>query len=130
MGILRRNWIRWDHRHAVIPLGPRVQGYDVLANTYIDRQGAKNLSDATEDCWQALLQHDLPAFGQSVRRSFEAQIAMFPHMMNDMVAELLGQYHSQALGWKLSGAGGGGYLIFVTETPIPDSMRVCIRRKE
>ncbi|HHW88978.1 MAG TPA: hypothetical protein GX400_22540 [Chloroflexi bacterium] len=34
-----------------------------------------------------------------------------------------------ALGWKLSGAGGGGYVIFVTEQPLPESMRVVVRRR-
>jgi len=114
----------------LVPLGPRSADFDVLSDTRIDQAGAKALSDATEDCWQAILQRDLNGFALGVRRSFEAQIAMFPHMMNAMVADLLDQYHQQALGWKLSGAGGGGYLIFVSDHPIPAAMGVCIRRKE
>jgi galactokinase/mevalonate kinase-like predicted kinase len=34
-----------------------------------------------------------------------------------------------ALGWKLSGAGGGGYLIFITEKDIPNSLKIHIRRR-
>jgi len=33
------------------------------------------------------------------------------------------------LGYKLSGAGGGGYLICVTHEPIPDSIGVKIIRE-
>ena len=41
---------------------------------------------------------------------------MFPNMMNDSVVELIDKYKELALGWKLSGAGGGGYLILVADT--------------
>jgi galactokinase/mevalonate kinase-like predicted kinase len=54
---------------------------------------------------------------------------MFPLMMNDMVAEMIETYCHQALGWKLSGAGGGGYLILVADHPIENAIRICIRRK-
>ncbi len=115
---------------CMIPLGPRTADFDVLSDTCIDREGAKALSDATESCWQAILRRDLPAFGQAFRQSFEAQIAMFPHMVNDTILKLIDQYRDQAFGWKLSGAGGGGYLIFVTEKQIQDSMGILIRRKD
>jgi cytidyltransferase-like protein len=113
----------------LIPLGPRGPEYDVLENTRIDRQGAKALSDATYGCWEAILKHDIVKFGHYFRASFEAQIVMFPNMMNEMVAELIEEYRNEALGWKLSGAGGGGYLILVADHPIENAIRICIRRK-
>jgi cytidyltransferase-like protein len=112
----------------LVTLGPRHDGYAVLADTYIDCQGAKALADATDDCWQAILTRDIQKFGTSIRASFDAQIAMFPNMMNEQVASLIEQYRDQALGWKLSGAGGGGYLILVSDTPIPNAMRIIARR--
>ena len=54
---------------------------------------------------------------------------MFPHMMNEAVAEMIEQYQDRALGWKLSGAGGGGYLILVADQPIENAIRIIIRRK-
>ncbi len=113
----------------LIPLGPRESGYDPLSERYITRANACALSEATENCWKAILAHDAAQFGLSVRRSFEAQIAMFPNMINPMILELIRQYREVAYGWKLSGAGGGGYLILVSESPIPDALRVSIRRR-
>jgi cytidyltransferase-like protein len=113
----------------LIPLGPRLAGFNVLENTHIDRSGAKALSDAAEGCWQAMQDHDICEFGRYMRLAFEAQIAMFPNMMNDAVAQQVKQYQEQALGWKLSGAGGGGYLIFIADHPIKDAIRIIIRRK-
>jgi galactokinase/mevalonate kinase-like predicted kinase len=54
---------------------------------------------------------------------------MFPNMMNDRIAELIEQYQEKALGWKISGAGGGGYLILVSDTPIENAVRVIARRE-
>jgi cytidyltransferase-like protein len=113
----------------LVTLGPRHAEYDVLANTGINRQRAKALADATETCWEAIKHRDLYSFGRAYRESFEAQIAMFPNMMNDSVAKLIARYKDQALGWKLSGAGGGGYLILVADRPIENAIRVVARRE-
>lgn len=112
----------------LVTLGPRHSEYDVLADTNITPAGARALAEAADGCWQAVLAHDLERFGHFFRASFEAQIAMFPHMMNDDVAKLIEQYRDIALGWKLSGAGGGGYLILVSDTPIENAVRVVARR--
>ena len=113
----------------LMALGPRHTGYSVLSGTRITRERAKALADATENCWQAILNRDVNSFGQYFRASFEAQIAMFPNMMNQMVAKLIHQYKDVALGWKLSGAGGGGYLILVSDKPIDGAVRVIARRE-
>jgi cytidyltransferase-like protein len=112
----------------LVTLGPRRSEFDVLADTDITPSKACALAQAAEDCWQAILTHDIVRFGRSFRASFEAQVAMFPHMMNDDVARLIEQYQDSALGWKLSGAGGGGYLILVSQKLIKNAVRVIARR--
>jgi hypothetical protein len=112
----------------LVPLGPRGPEFDVLSKTHIDRDNAKALADATKDCWNAILAHDLQGFGRYLRAGFEAQIAMFPYMVNETVHKLIQEYADQALGWKISGAGGGGYLILVSETPIEGGFQIVIRR--
>lgn len=112
----------------LVMLGPRHMDFDVLAGTCIDRNGAKALADATDDCWEAIQRRDVVSFGRSMRAAFEAQIAMFPKMMNDAVTHLIEEYKDVALGWKLSGAGGGGYLILVSDKPIENTVRIVARR--
>ena len=113
----------------LVPLGPRHADFDVRADTQFDREKAKALADAADDCWQAIKDRDVYAFGSAFKASFDAQIAMFPNMMNDMVTALIAKYRDIALGWKLSGAGGGGYLILVNDTPIKDAIQVTARRE-
>ena len=119
-------WI--EQRIWMIPLYPRHDNYDVLANTNIDETGAKKLSEATESCWKALQQKDAKAVGKHMTESFEAQIAMFPNMVSpDMLAQIE-IYKLTVLGWKVSGAGGGGYLIFFSEQPIENAIQIRIRK--
>jgi len=113
----------------LVPLGEREAGYNPLSDTHITRDGAKALSEAAEGCWKAILEHDQPRFGLFMRRSFEAQVAMFPHMVSPLVEDMIERYRDVALGWKLSGAGGGGYLILVADRPIPNAIHIRIRRK-
>jgi len=55
---------------------------------------------------------------------------MFPRMLNEKISRVIDNYRDTALAWKLSGAGGGGYLIFLSEKDIPNSIRVKIRIKD
>lgn len=113
----------------LVSLGPRQADFDVLSDTNITPGGARLLADAAENCWQSILAHDIVNFGHFFRASFEAQIAMFPHMMTGDVTSLVRQYQNIALGWKLSGAGGGGYLILVSDKPVENAVRVIARRE-
>lgn len=119
----------WIEKHLwLINLSPRVNGYNVLSDTKINEEGAQLLADAAEGVWRAISDKDLKAFGESVKKSFEAQIAMFPHMVNPYILEQISFYEPQALGWKISGAGGGGYLVLISDHPIKNGIQLKIRR--
>ena len=112
----------------LIPLTPRVASYDVLANTDINEEKARALSVAADKCWDALLERNAVEVGKTIAQSFEAQIAMFPNMVIPEILEQLELYKNHTLGWKLSGAGGGGYLILFSEKPVENAIQIRIRR--
>lgn len=120
----------WIENHLyLITLGPRESHFDVLSGTKINTKNAEALRDAAKNCWEAILRRDLKRFGQYVRESFEAQYALFPHMVYCDLFKVIDRYKDSACGWKLSGAGGGGYLILVGEKPVEGAMQIRIRRK-
>ena len=49
-------------------------------------------------------------------------------MVTEGVFEQIEHYKNEVLGWKLSGAGGGGYLIFFSEKPVENAIQIRIRR--
>jgi cytidyltransferase-like protein len=119
----------WLEEHlSLVSLTPRVSGYNVLAKTFINDTNAAALSKAAIACWDAIKLKDLTAFGQAFRESFEAQIAMFPNMVDAEIMKDIQSYRDKALGWKLSGAGGGGYIILVSDKPIENAFKIRIRR--
>ena len=117
-----------DRHIRLVPLGPRDGRFDVLADTNIDAGAARRLAAAADRCWQALLDRNLPAFGAAVRASFEAQVAMFPNMTNDSVRHAIAGHARTAYGWKLCGAGGGGYVMLVTDGGVEHGIPVVVRR--
>lgn len=122
--------LNWLENHIyLIPLNPRFEGYDVLSNTDIVQDKVISLSKASENCWNSILKMDLISFGKYFTESFMSQISMFPNMVDDSIMEIINEYKDKCLGYKLSGAGGGGYLILVNDTTIENSIQIKIRRK-
>ena len=120
------NWI--EKRIWIVPLYPRKDSYDVDANSQITKENIKLLSDAAQKCWDAILDKNVDDWGKFTTESFEAQIRLFPNMAPDDVLQTIECYKYQAKGWKISGAGGGGYLILISETPIEYAFQIKIRR--
>jgi|WetSurMetagenome_2_1015567.scaffolds.fasta_scaffold22539_2 cytidyltransferase-like protein len=127
--ILEEDLLCWIEEHLyLIMLGPRDDNYQVLENTYVDKRNAEALCIAANKTWDALLEKNLEKFGEFFKRSFEAQIKMFPNMVKNDIIYAIDKYKDSAYGWKLSGAGGGGYLIFISKKPIKGAMQIKIRR--
>lgn len=112
-----------------INLAPRTQSFNVLDKSCPDEKGARWLAGSALKVWEAILEKDAVKFGNYFRESFDAQVSMFPLMVNERIQETVQQYSKSALGWKISGAGGGGYLVLVSEKPIDNAMQIKIRRE-
>jgi cytidyltransferase-like protein len=123
--------LSWLEAHiCLIPMFPRPAGTSVIEGCKISAEGVKALSSAAADCWNAIMNMDLPAFAKAYQASFEAQISMFPAMMNYRIKEYIDQYRNQVLAWKMSGAGGGGYLAVVYDGQKPEAgFPIKIRRR-
>ena len=113
----------------LIPMAPRSGSYDVLENTNIDAAGAERLSCAAIECWNAINAKDVDAWGMATTESFNAQIAMFPNMMAEHVVKAINEYKDSVKGYKITGAGGGGYLVIINDTPVKNALQIRIRRK-
>jgi cytidyltransferase-like protein len=123
--------ISWlEKRISMLTLWPRPEDFNVLKNTHINAENVKKLTTAAEKAWEGLQEMNMKKFSEGFKNSFEAQVRMFPDMLNDRIEKVIEKYSKEALAWKLSGAGGGGYLIFVSEKLIPGSFRIKIRMKE
>lgn len=123
------NLLKWIESHLwLVPLYPRCQDYDVYSGTCITVENVKVLAKYVDVVWNAILTKDVKSWAQATTASFKAQIAMFPNMCPPDVLKTIEKYESVSLGHKLLGAGGGGYLLLISETPIENAFQIRIRR--
>jgi cytidyltransferase-like protein len=123
--------IHWlEDRLYMVTLWPRPADFVVLENTNVTTENVKNLTNAAEIAWNGLITKDIIEFSKGFLASFNAQVTMFPKMLNNKISGVIDEYRNQALAWKLSGAGGGGYLVLISEKKIHNAIRVKIRLKD
>ncbi|NLA49054.1 MAG: adenylyltransferase/cytidyltransferase family protein [Bacteroidales bacterium] len=123
--------IRWlEERLFMVTLWPRPDGFDVLSDTHINEENVRNLASAADMAWEGLINRDIDKFSEGFLNSFRSQTRMFPKMLTPEIDKIIRQYEGKARAWKLSGAGGGGYLILISEEKIPNSFRIKIRLRE
>ncbi len=148
----------WLEEHlCMIPMFPRRSGCSVVEDKDITLERVQHLAKAADDCWDAIMRKDLSGFASAFRASFEAQVAMFPGMVNPTIVgdvpavkvdpatgmaedgflptvqDYIDRYSQVpgVLAWKMPGAGGGGYLVLVCESrdAFPEgAIEVTIRR--
>lgn len=130
--------LTWLESHiCMIPMDPRRPGCSVVEGKDITEVKVKALAKAADDCWNAILSRDFPAFAAAFKASFDAQVAMFPAMIQGCVQGFIDQYSvlSEVHAWKMPGAGGGGYLVLVVDDvkefagKHPEAIALTIRRK-
>lgn len=122
----------WLESHlALVPMFPRRPGCSVVEGKDITPEKVKSLTNAADRTWNAILSMDFDEFVKGYQDSFEAQVAMFPAMIQPGVNEWIEKVKSErALACKMTGAGGGGHLLIVhdgSNVPV-DAIPIKIRR--
>ena len=108
--------LHWLEDHlCMIPMFPRRDGCSVVEGKDNTPVKVRALAAAADRCWDAIQRRDLEEFAAAYRASFEAQVAMFPAMIQPGVQDYIDRYSAMdsVLAWKMPGAGGGGYLALV-----------------
>ena len=121
--------LSWLEQHvSLVLLWPRPANTNLLTETYINEENVRQLTEAADICWESIINKDFSRFAEGVRLSFEAQIRMFPAMVPPEVQKAIDLYKDKAIAWKLAGAGGGGYMVIISEKPVPNAIQIKIRR--
>ncbi len=123
--------LSWIENHVcLVEMFPRRPGCSVVKNKDINSEKVRNLTEAADRCWNAVMAKDLKGFASAFMASFNAQVAMFPGMMQPGVQEHIDRWKDKALAWKMLGAGGGGHLALVVDEIPEGIIKIKIRRKD
>ena len=115
----------------LIPVEPRPPGYNPIAKKNLDPKWITCLSQAGQDCFAAICRRDAKALGASLNRNMKCWETLLPLTVRHPLIKvdlipLLRAYQRQYLGAMYSGC-GGGYLIVVSNEPVPGAFNVNIR---
>jgi len=115
----------------LIPVEPRPEGYRPLGKKNLDPKWIARLSQSGKDCFDAVLQMNVKALGAALNLNMKCWETLLPHVVRhpllrvDLMS-LLKAYQRQYPGAMYSGC-GGGYLMVVSDKPVPGAFHVNVR---
>ena len=115
----------------LIAVEPRPEGYSPLGVKNLDPKWVARLGQSGKDCYDAILDMDVKRLGKSLNLTMKCwetilpQVVRHPRLRVDLMP-ILQAYQQQYPGAMYSGC-GGGYLIVVSEEPVPGAFQVEVR---
>jgi hypothetical protein len=123
---------RWlDKVLHLIPVESRPDGYNPLGEKNITPKWVAKLGQSGQDCYNAIVKMDAKALGAALNLNMQCWETLLPHVVRHPLLRLdlmplLKAYQQQYLGAMYSGC-GGGYLIIVSNEPVPGAFKVNVR---
>jgi len=123
---------RWlSRRLHLLPVEPRPEGYSPLGVQNLEPQWVARLGQSGRDCYDAIVRMDAPALGAALNLSMACWERLLPRVVRHPALRvdlmpLLKAYQRQYAGAMYSGC-GGGYLIVVSDRPVPGAFQVNVR---
>jgi hypothetical protein len=125
---------RWlENVLHMIPIAPRPDGYSPLGVKNLDVAWIRRLAQSGKDCFAAITAQDLQTLGASLDEcmlcweTILPETVRHPVLKTDLLAPLR-YYQANYPGAMYSGC-GGGYLIVVSDQPVPGAFRVKVRTR-
>jgi hypothetical protein len=115
----------------LIPVEPRPDGYSPLGIKNLKRNWIAKLGQSGKDCYDAIVRMDAKALGASLNLTMKCWETLLPYVVRHPALRvdlmpILKAYQKQYHGAMYSGC-GGGYLIVVSEKPVPGAFKVRVR---
>lgn len=115
----------------LLPVEPRPEGYSPLGVRNLTPKWVASLGRSGRDCYDAIVKRDATALGTSLNLTMKCWETLLPHVVRHPslrvdLMPILKAYQRQYPGAMYSGC-GGGYLIVVSEKPVPGSLKIEVR---
>jgi hypothetical protein len=115
----------------LIPVEPRPDGYSPLGIKNLEPKWVARLGQSGKNCFDAIVKMDARSLGASLNLNMKCWETLLPHVVRHPLLRvellpLLAAYQKQYLGAMYSGC-GGGYLIVISEKPVPGAFQVNVR---
>lgn len=106
----------------LIPLFPRPINYDPLQIKNIQYETVKKLGESGRQCYDAIMDMNLNLLRKSLIDCMNCWKSMFPRVLDPIIEERLALYPG-----LITGAGGGGYIIYTSDSEVQESKKIKVR---
>ena len=123
---------RWvEEVFHLVPINQRPAGYSPLDIRNLDPGWIAQLGRTGKDCFDAILNTDIRRLGAAMNHCMRCWEVLLPHTVRHPLIHIdlqgiLSWFQSRYPGAMYSGC-GGGYMIVVSEEPVPGSLRIRVR---
>ncbi|HUE01897.1 MAG TPA: hypothetical protein VMR62_20165, partial [Bryobacteraceae bacterium] len=123
---------RWvEQVFHLVPINQRPAGYSPLGIRNLEPAWIAQLGQTGKDCFDAIVNTDIRGVGAAMNHCMRCWELILPHTVQHPVINIdlkgiLSWFQSRYPGAMYSGC-GGGYMIVVSEKPVPGSMPVRVR---
>ncbi|MCL2339250.1 MAG: hypothetical protein FWC51_04865 [Proteobacteria bacterium] len=107
-----------------MPTQKRHKDYKPFINKDTIGRSAKRLSDSSAMGWRAIKEMDTDRLATAMNECRMAHQILIPNMFEINLSV------PDAMGYKFVGAGGGGYLMAVSDKPVPNGIKFKIVQSE
>jgi len=130
--ITSKRHARWLEKVLhLLPIEPRPHGYNPLGVKRLEPKWVECLGRSGRDCFDAIKEMDVDALGASLNATMRCWEKLLPHVVAHPLIKIdlkaiLRTYQRCFSGAMFSGC-GGGYLIVVSDKPVPGAARINVR---
>ena len=123
---------RWlSHVLHLIPVEPRPDGYNPIGVKNLEAKWVAKLGQSGRDCFDSIVQMNVKKLGASLNLNMKCWETLLPQVVRHPALHvelmpILKAYQQQYEGAMYSGC-GGGYLIVVSEKPVPGAFKIKVR---
>jgi len=115
--------LKWLERVLyLVPTKKRPKDLNVLGELRLTKKKAKIYAKSTKKVWKAIINKDIKALGKEITNNHNILMSMMPRRdVNFNIKSVKNSY-----GYKLCGAGGGGYLLVVSNKKVKGGIKFKI----
>ncbi len=111
----------------LVPLEPRPQGYDPLKIMNLENTIVKELGEAGEKCWEAIMKKDIAMLGKSMTDTLLSWKKMLPLTVPDWVMQEFETKYLPYYPGAITSGSGGGYMMVASEKAVPGAIKIKVR---
>ena len=111
----------------LVPLEPRPQGYDPLKIMNLENTIVKELGEAGEKCWEAIMKKDIAMLGKSMTDTLLSWKKMLPLTVPDWVMQEFETKYLPYYPGAITSGSGGGYMMVASEKVVPGAIKIKVR---